>query len=178
MDEACLWWKIAPAIQIPKYPPILTKFFFHPKCRWHSCVFFFKIQIHHKSQIVSKHIDGPPCSCKDGVPSASRLWGMCWATSQASQKWRLAASTSHPLANWLLNFEEANIDESGTWNKLRCFTKKKKHKPILMECRSKPESATIIKYQLFSFMTTSGASACRNTATSGMSSYRSSTREC
>lgn len=174
MDEACLWWKIAPAIQIPKYPQF-WQVFFHPKCRWrHSC-FFFKIQIHHKSQgcIETYRWAEPPCSCKDGVHQQVDCGDVL---SNKPSITRMEASTSHPLANWLLNFEEANIGESGL--ETNCDASQRKHKPILMECRSKPESATIIKYQLFSLMTASGASACRNTATSGMSSYRSSTREC
>ena len=64
--------------------------FFHPKCRWHSC-FFSKSRSITNHRVVSKHIDGQNHLAAAKTESISKsIVGMCWATSQASQKWRLA----------------------------------------------------------------------------------------
>lgn len=75
-------------------------------------MFFFKIQIHHKSQgcIETYRWAEPPCSCKDGVHQQVDCGDVL---SNKPSITEMEASTSHPLANWLLNFEEANIGESG-----------------------------------------------------------------
>lgn len=117
----------SPCDSDPKISPILTSFFFHPKCRWHSC-FFFKIQIHHKSQgcIETYRWAEPPCSCKDGVHQQVDCGDVL---SNKPSITKMEASTSHPLANWLLNFEEANIDESGLETNCDASQKKSQTNP-------------------------------------------------
>lgn len=86
-----------------------------PKMAHLNKCFCFKIQIHDKSQIVSKHINGHHLAAAKTESISKSIVGMCWATSQASQKWRQTHESSS--CKFITQFWRGKYRRIWTWNK-------------------------------------------------------------
>lgn len=127
MDEACLWWKIAPAIQIPKYPQF-WQVFFSPKMSMTTLMFFF--QNPDPSQITGLYrnisMGRTTLQLQRRSPSASRLWGCAEQQAKHHKNGGKHESSSRKL---ITQFWRSKYRRIWTWNKLRCFTKKTQTNP-------------------------------------------------
>lgn len=81
----------SPCDSDPKISPNFDQVFFFTQNVDDTHVLFSKSRSITNHRVVSKHIDGQNHLAAAKTESISKsIVGMCWATSQASQKWRLA----------------------------------------------------------------------------------------